>query len=99
MKPRTLGRSGRGNVVETTTELSTAEPDAKMITWLLGHRWPADFNRTRVELTGADGGPIRTDPRSALDQLRDAVAGASQPPTNGQQPHVAGTNGHQTNCQ
>ena len=97
---RTIAATGgQPQLVETTTEVATAEPDPRMITWLLGHRWPADFNRTRVELTGAGGGPIRTDPRSALDQLRAAVETARQPPPNGQEPHVAGTNGHQTNGQ
>jgi hypothetical protein len=66
-----------------------------MITWLLAHRWPADFGTTRTELVGPDGGPVQV--TGALDQLRDTVNRVRQPPTNGQDPQPTtpnGTNGN-----
>lgn len=87
---------GTPQLVRTVERTMVAEPDARMITWLLGHRWPADFGTTRTELTGPDGGPVHVT-GTALDQLRDAVSRASQPPTNGTKPQPTtpnGTNGH-----
>ena len=81
---------GTPQLVETTERTLVAEPDARMITWLLAHRWPADFGATRVELTGPDGGPVNVHTEPALDQLRQAIDKAK--PTPATTPN--GTNGH-----
>lgn len=70
-------------LVETTQREIVEAPNPGMIQWLLGHRWPEDFNRQRVEVTGKEGGPINIDAAgSALDRLRAAVEGSQ----NGQRP-------------
>jgi hypothetical protein len=85
---------GPRRVVERTTRTSHSLPDARMVTWLLSHRWPADF-AGRVELTGPAGGPVQVDTRPALDRLRQAVEKARQPTPNGHEPQpTAPTNGN-----
>ena len=85
---------GPRRVIERTTKTSTTLPDARMVTWLLSHRWPGDF-AGRVELTGPAGGPVQVDTRPALDRLRHAIEKARQPPTNGSEPQPsAPTNGN-----
>lgn len=89
-------QGGTPQLVRTTERTLIAEPDARMITWLLGHRWPADFGTTRTELVGPDGGPVHV-AAPALDQLRDAIERARQPTPNGRNPQPTppnGTNGH-----
>lgn len=51
---------------------STTLPSAQAITWLLEHRWPADFAR-RTEITGAGGAPLH-DPAPALNRLEELLA-------------------------
>lgn len=60
---------GEPLITEITTRRSSTLPNAGMITWLLGHRWPADFNRTRVEVSGPDGSAVPIDTTSALERL------------------------------
>lgn len=88
---------GTPQLVRTTERTYVAEPSAQMVTWLLGHRWPADFGTTRTEITGPDGGPIQVGAAPALDRLRDVIETAKHPTPNGHQPpttHTNGSNGH-----
>lgn len=71
----TLNADGQltgGTVTEHTIREITAPPDSNMITWLLGHRWPEDFGRNRVELTGPEGAAVRVE-LSAGDKLRSLI--------------------------
>lgn len=65
-------------VVEITTRTATTLPNPGMVQWLLSHRWPADFNRTRVEVSGPDGGAIPVDVTSARDKMAGALADLEQ---------------------
>jgi hypothetical protein len=65
-------------VVEITTRTATALPHPGMVQWLLTHRWPADFNRTRLEVSGPDGGAIPVDVTSAREKLSRALADLEQ---------------------
>lgn len=60
--------------LERTTRTIEAAPDGHMVGWLLSHRWPADFNRQRIEVTGEGGGPVQVDATSALDKIRQHLA-------------------------
>lgn len=60
--------------VERTTRTVEAAPDAHMVSWLLSHRWPADFGRTRVEVTGEGGGPVQVDARPIIDVITQHLA-------------------------
>jgi len=65
--------------VERVTRTIEEAPDGRMVQWLLAHRWPADFGSTRVEVTGADGGPIVIDATPAIDKITqhlDAIRAA-----------------------
>lgn len=60
--------------VERVTREIEAGPDGHMIGWLLQHRWPADFNRSRLEVTGADGGAILVDSTPIVEKVRAHLA-------------------------
>lgn len=60
--------------VERVTRTIEAAPDGHMLGWLLSHRWPADFGRTRVEVTGEGGGPVRVDARPIIDVITQHLA-------------------------
>jgi hypothetical protein len=61
-----------GDVLERTEERRKLLPDPRSITWLLSHRYPADF-APRIEVTGPDGGPVQVE--SARDRLMSAIEG------------------------
>jgi len=65
-----------GRVIETTTKEIEVLPNASMLSWLLERRWPDDFGRRgRLELTGAEGGPVQVeDASAAVEKLRSAIA-------------------------
>lgn len=56
----------------------TGLPNPDLLLRYLAHKWPMDFGRTRVEVTGADGGPVETtDPeanRRALEAKLERLA-------------------------
>lgn len=60
--------------LERTTRTIEAAPDGAMVGWLLSHRWPADFNRNRVEITGEGGGPVLVDATPALEKIARHLA-------------------------
>lgn len=55
---------------ETTTRVETLAPDSAMIRWRLSKREADTWGRERVELTGADGGPIEV---LSLPEKRERV--------------------------
>lgn len=75
-KETTVRRDARGAVVEETTREADLLPDTAMIQWLLTHRWPEDFGRTRLEVSGPDGAGIPLDTAPIAEQIRDAIADA-----------------------
>jgi hypothetical protein len=63
-------RDSAGNLLERTTRTEGIEPDARVIQWRLERRFPDQYGRQRLELSGPDGGPVPLDLRSAaLDRL------------------------------
>lgn len=78
-RTETVIRTTNGQPVETTVRTITEAPDARAATWLLEHRWPADYGRRQVEVTGAAGGPIEVDVKTAAERLADIIdrAGAA----------------------
>lgn len=65
---------GPNGVAETTTTTMRGGPDGRALTWLLERRWPDDYGRSRLELTGPEGGPIVVEAQSAADRLRTLIA-------------------------
>jgi hypothetical protein len=63
-----------GNITKSVTREIEVAPDSHAAAWLLSHRWPADFGATRVEVTGADGGPIKIDDAPLIDRIRAHIA-------------------------
>jgi len=61
-------------VVETITREIEVGPDGHMVAWLLQHRWPGDFNRSRLEITGADGGAVQVDATPIIEKVRRHLA-------------------------
>lgn len=49
-----------GNVLKRTVRTITQPPNGSMISWRLERRWPELYGRQRIEVTGADGSPLRT---------------------------------------
>lgn len=45
-------------VVERTTNTETLAPSLAALTWRLERRFPDKYGRQRIEVTGADGGPL-----------------------------------------
>jgi transposase-like protein len=69
----TVKVNAQGQVLERTERTTTTEPDARMIQWILSHRWREDFG-PRVEVTGADGGPVLVDATPIAERLRADLA-------------------------
>lgn len=65
-----------GEVIDTTTRSSIAEPDKHMVQWLLKNRWADDFGRTTVEVTGPGGAPL-LDGASIADRIREDISRAA----------------------
>lgn len=84
---------GEPRITEITTRRTSSLPNAGMVTWLLGHRWPGDFNRTRVEVSGPDGGPVPVDTTSARDRLNAKLDEIARSAGTAPDPTPAG-NGH-----
>lgn len=57
---------GPEELVETTTRSSWREPNPAVIMWRLERRFPDKWGRHRIEVTGADGGPIEVSPREIV---------------------------------
>lgn len=70
--------NGQMTVVEERTVTKTLRPEWTAAAWWLERRLPQRYAR-RVELTGADGGPIAVEDRARdlSDSLRDFLAGAA----------------------
>lgn len=90
--------AGEETVVETVTpqgsvvterrrKSSRTLPDGAMIRWRLERRFPQDFGTRRVELTGADGGPVQVEATPAVERLVEALDRIASTP-------AAGSNGH-----
>ncbi len=82
-----------GQVLETTTKESVADPEPRMIQWLLSRRWPEDFNRNTIELTGADGAPL-IDGKAVAVRLAEEIAAARANRAATEPEQLAGTNGN-----
>lgn len=50
-------RDAEGNVIETTTRTETLAPNARVLMWRLERRYPNRY-AGRIEVTGAEGGPL-----------------------------------------
>ena len=55
VRTETSTKTVGGTITEVTTREIEAGPDSHALTWMLAHRWPEDFGRTRLEVTGAGG--------------------------------------------
>jgi hypothetical protein len=75
-RTETTIRTVNGQATETTTRTIVAAPDARAASWLLAHRWPEDFARRSIEVTGAGGAPIEVDVRSAAERLAEVIEAA-----------------------
>jgi len=58
-----------GILIERVHRTSTLGPDPGMVRWLLERRWANEYS-ARVEVTGAEGGPVAIDTGDARDELR-----------------------------
>jgi hypothetical protein len=88
--------TGQGPPEVTVREIEAA-PDAHMLSWMLSHRWPEDFGRNRLEVTGPGGGPLAVDVTPVAERLREALAEVRanmNGSSNGHVPAGAGANGH-----
>lgn len=67
-----------GNVLEQTVRTETLGPSAAVLMWRLERRHPEKWGRRRIELTGADGGPVQVEDAAAalVASLRGFTAGA-----------------------
>lgn len=61
----TTKRDPEGKVLEHTTRTETAQPDARVLMWRLERRWPEDWGRRRIEISGPDGEAIPVEVRAA----------------------------------
>jgi hypothetical protein len=74
-----------GAPVERTVRTEQVEPDAKVIMWRLERRWPQQYGRSLVEVSGPDGGPISVDvkaeARAVLESMVERIAANTRPAT------------------
>jgi transposase-like protein len=76
----TVKVDGDGNEIERTTKTSHTLPNVAAITWRLEKAHPHKWGRHRVEITGADGGPIQVSEDRAetlADRLEAYLAGVT----------------------
>lgn len=67
-------------VTERTVRKSTTLPDGDTLRWRLERRFPDRWGRRRVELTGADGGPVEVDlVGQGVSQLLDLAGRMADP--------------------
>lgn len=65
MVTTTVKRNPQGEVIEHTTRTETAQPNAAVLMWRLERRWPAEWGRRRLEVSGPDGEAIPVEVRAA----------------------------------
>lgn len=76
IRERVTGEGANAKVIERTTTTEVAEPSDSMIQFLLSRRWPKTWGGAqRLELTGADGGPVEIETNSPADRLLADLAG------------------------
>lgn len=68
------GQDGQPATTKTVTVTKVAEADSATIRWRLERRYPDRYNRSRIEVTGADGGAIPVDLRSAVHDRLEQMA-------------------------
>lgn len=67
-------KDAAGRVVETKTRTDVSEPNAAVLQWRLERRFPDRWGRRRLEVTGADGGPVEVD-MTPVDRLKGLLEG------------------------
>lgn len=70
---RTRKTDADGQVSETVTTRETL-PDGRLALQMLAQRWPAEWGRNRIEITGADGGPVTVDAAPIRDMIAQRLA-------------------------
>lgn len=68
----TVKTDAQGNVIESTTRTSASLPDARTIEWRLSKRFKDRYG-DRIEVTGADGGPVTLSMEERAGALRSLV--------------------------
>lgn len=68
-------RDSAGNLLEKTERTEGIEPNDRVITWRLERRFPEQYGRQRLEITGPEGGPI---PLSIREQASEALTAAAE---------------------
>lgn len=68
-------RDSAGNLIEKSERREGIEPNAQVIEWRLERRFPEQYGRQRLEITGPEGGPI---PLSIREQASEALASAAE---------------------
>lgn len=58
-------RNAKGEVVKHVTKTETAQPNVAALTWRLERRWPEEWGRRRIEVSGPDGEAIPVEVRAA----------------------------------
>ena len=85
-------RDSEGQVTKVETTVRHAQPDPRSAMWLLERTRPADYGRTRIEVTGADGAPLVDlgKPLDRLTQLLDSIRAnrAAAPTTADAEAHI-----------
>jgi hypothetical protein len=69
---------GEPRITEITTRTTRTLPHPGTVMWLLQHRWPNDFARNRLEVSGPEGGPVPVDITSARDRINTALTDLEQ---------------------
>ena len=67
-----IKRDKDGQVLEHVTRTETAQPDGAMLRWRLERRFPEDWGRRRIEISGPDGEaiPVEVRAKSLVAALR-----------------------------
>lgn len=60
----TTKRNADGQVLEHTTRTETAQPNVAALMWRLERRWPDEWGRRRIEVSGPDGEAIPVEVRA-----------------------------------
>lgn len=60
----------QGAVVERTIVTEELAPNIAAAQWLLERRYPEEWGRRRLEVTGPDGGPVITSPADVAADMR-----------------------------
>lgn len=70
--PPAPGSDAAGPVLESTTTTERLAPSAQVIQWRLARRFPARYGQ-RVEITGAEGGPVLLSMEERADALAETL--------------------------